>query len=159
MYQITIKIQQVALQDLPKFTQIGNFGLKHWQHLATLLQNVQFSFADSAAKQTFRCKKTRLQSRVTGLSEIFFGQFFLITLVAQYVWLLFSRQKLCINFCKNWVGLHFERFFHKIIWSHWWRGTRAFFSISFFDICSKKRLKFVHEHSYTCEHTLFTFFT
>jgi hypothetical protein len=26
---------------------------------------------------------------------------------------------ICIGFCQKWVGLHFERFFHKLIWSPW----------------------------------------
>jgi hypothetical protein len=51
------------------------------------------------------------------------GRFLKITEAAQIVGLLFPRDKLCINFDKKSVGLHFRRFFHKPIWSHSPRKT------------------------------------
>jgi hypothetical protein len=29
---------------------------------------------------------------------------------------------MCLNFCQKWVGLHFWRFFHKLVWSPWQGG-------------------------------------
>jgi hypothetical protein len=45
------------------------------------------------------------------------GSFQVITEIAHNFRLLFPKYRLCINFDKKWVGQHFERFFHKLIWS------------------------------------------
>jgi hypothetical protein len=50
---------------------------------------------------------------------LLFGRFLKITQVAQILRLPFQRQKLCINFDENLIGLHFGRFFPESIWSPW----------------------------------------
>jgi hypothetical protein len=47
------------------------------------------------------------------------GSILKITKLTQIFVLIFSRKRLCINFNKNCLGLHFGRFFHKLIWSPW----------------------------------------
>jgi hypothetical protein len=62
---------------------------------------------------------TRGEPRPIG-KLFFLCSFFNITKVAQKSGLLFSTEKpmyICVNFDKQWVGLHFGRFFHKLNWS------------------------------------------
>jgi hypothetical protein len=44
---------------------------------------------------------------------LYFGQFFLITEVAQIFGLLFSTEKGLHYFQQKWVGLHFRQFFSQ----------------------------------------------
>jgi hypothetical protein len=60
-------------------------------------------------------------SRVTRLDEFLptclLGAAFLITKVVYILDYFFPRLRLYNNFNDKWVGLHFGRFFHKLIWS------------------------------------------
>jgi hypothetical protein len=63
------------------------------------------------------------------------GRFLKITKSRTNCWgFSFARLKLCLHFCKKWVGRHFGRFFHKLIWSAWNRS--GFF-------CKDKRNSFL----------------
>jgi hypothetical protein len=69
-----------------------------------------------------------LWARVTRLGEFSpngrlftLGSFFNNYINSPQFWATFSnvyQDYICINFDKNWVGLHFGSFFQKLIWSH-----------------------------------------
>jgi hypothetical protein len=55
-----------------------------------------------------------------GWAIVFFGQFFSkIMKAAQSFGPFFPHFRLYIRFGKKRLGLHFGRFFHKLIWSPW----------------------------------------
>jgi hypothetical protein len=69
-----------------------------------------------------------LLSRVTRFGDfLLFGRLFPLSICfgilksIPYSGLLFPRWKLCISVEQKWTGLHFGRFFHKLIWSPWYR--------------------------------------
>jgi hypothetical protein len=68
-------------------------------------------------------------SRVTRLGEFShierlfpLGSFLKNTELAKIFGYFFPQISLCINFGKKWHGLHFGRFFLKLIWSPWGQG-------------------------------------
>jgi hypothetical protein len=91
----------MALQNLPK---IGIFGLKMY-HLATLVYCIVSNDQDDQIDRIFA-------QRVI----VYFGQLLETNEVAHILGKLYSSVE--FMHCGNeWVGLHFGRFFHKLIWS------------------------------------------
>jgi hypothetical protein len=87
-------------------------------HLALL----RSSFLRSNRFQKFLLRISLGTIRVTRLGEFLpivslFGRFLKITQVAQILRLPFQRQKLCINFDENLIGLHF--------WSPWRKCAKS----------------------------------
>jgi hypothetical protein len=67
------------------------------------------------------------------------GRFIKITKVTQNYGLFFSWVQITyVSICKKWVGLHFGRFLHKLIWSPWSYTWEVFHLIYVFE--SKKQL-------------------
>jgi hypothetical protein len=50
---------------------------------------------------------------------VFFRVFALKNDSPKFLVYFFPTYRLCINFDKKWVGLHFGRFFHELIWPPW----------------------------------------
>jgi hypothetical protein len=95
--------------------------LRNWRH-------IKLSFPKKKVRQTDRqkCRESQkwLKSRVTRfgvfspVGRLFtLGSRLKMTEVVQILGLLFPQYKLRVDFSKKWVGIHFGRLFHKLIWS------------------------------------------
>jgi hypothetical protein len=95
----------------------------------------EFLSLNAASKQISREKKKERQRQSDQIGQsfpywavIFFWQFFNKYRSIPNIRLLFNTiiKFLCIILDEKWIGLHFGRFFHKLIWSPWPQRPQAF---------------------------------
>jgi hypothetical protein len=125
------KVSKIILSEAPgtKFSLCACYATKQLLKIVTILINTS-TLNHGRIRTRSLCKQgehhyTMSPDRVTGLGEFSNGRSFIlsnfikITEVAQNFGLLFPVHCQCFNFMGNSVGLHFGRFFYKLIWSPW----------------------------------------
>jgi hypothetical protein len=101
-----------------------NDNSRHWLLLLNVKSNADTSDESFSHKSYISDRVNRL-GEFSPTGQLFtLGGFFENYKKSKNFGLLLPR--LCINLDKNWVGLHFGRFFDKLIWSPWFQKKHVF---------------------------------